>query len=135
MLYKDHWGRIIENGDTRLEARRSGSSDLGKFICFNTFKNQQSWTAKKRADSRFIYSEEELEVETYSWNTWKSQVIFQLQLMKIQLWLGPKGTFVVHVTEKYRDNSALDQTQSKGSDNVLRNLPMSALFSSALDLF
>lgn len=59
-LYKDHSGRITENGDTRLEDQGSGGSDLIKLTCFDTLKNRRHWIIKKRADSHFIHSEEEL---------------------------------------------------------------------------
>lgn len=64
MLYKDHSGRILENGDTLLEAQGSGNSNLASSPVSILPKTNK---VGKRPDSHFLYSEEELEVEKYGW--------------------------------------------------------------------
>lgn len=62
MLYKDPSGEFLGNGDTWLGAQGSGNLESSPVsIYFQTSK------VGKRPDSRFLYSEKELEVEKYSW--------------------------------------------------------------------
>lgn len=110
------------------KTRGQGACQIHLFQCF-----QKSAMLGCQKESRFTFTLRK-DSEEIKHCKGKIQVFFQWHRLGDPTLTVAKRGFLCFVTEKYRVHSALDQAESKRSDNVFRKMTTSELLSSTSDL-